>query len=127
MEIESILGMNRETGRAITGYDHARQSIIDILTTARGERVLNRDYGSDLPDAVDKPIDGALLQFIYAATATAIAEFYPLILIERVAVENGGERASVNVIVTGAEALANGSTRPVGLNFNLPLTTEILN
>lgn len=127
MQIESIIGMDRETGRALTGYGHVRQSVIDILTTLRGERVLNRDYGSDLPDAIDKPIDGELLQFIYAATATAIAEFYPMISIDRIAVENGETRESVNVIVTGAEGQANGSARDVTLNFTLPMTTQIFN
>lgn len=39
-------GMNSETGKTISGIEHLKQSIVDILTTPVGTRVMRRDYGS---------------------------------------------------------------------------------
>ena len=65
-------GMDRNTGRAIDGNDHLRQSIADILSTPIGTRVMPaRDYGSMLPDLVDQPLNSATRLLIYAATLIA--------------------------------------------------------
>ena len=48
-------GINAHTGQALSGIDHLRQSIRDILTTRIGTRVMRRDYGSRLPTLVDTP------------------------------------------------------------------------
>lgn len=37
------IGMNRETGRAITDVEHVGQSCRDILRTPVGSRVMRRD------------------------------------------------------------------------------------
>lgn len=67
--------MDRHTGRAITRRDHIAQSIADILTTPVGARVLNRDYGSRLPDLVDSPANPVGRLRLLAATADAIARW----------------------------------------------------
>ncbi|MBB2777202.1 UNVERIFIED_ORG: phage baseplate assembly protein W, partial [Comamonas terrigena] len=41
--------MDRTTGRRISGIDHVRQSVADILTTPLGSRLERRNYGSLLP------------------------------------------------------------------------------
>lgn len=48
-----MLGINAQTGQPLSGIDHLRQSIRDILTTRSGMRVMRRDYGSRLPALVD--------------------------------------------------------------------------
>ncbi len=40
------IGMNRDTGKAITETDHLRQSVRDILLTPQGSRLARREYGS---------------------------------------------------------------------------------
>ena len=65
------------TGRPLGGLDHLRQSIRDILTTRRGTRVMCRDYGSRLPELVDRPMNPALRMDIYSATAEALARWEP--------------------------------------------------
>lgn len=71
-------GMNRHTGGRLDGDDHLRQSIFDILFTPIGTRVMPaRDYGSMLPDLVDQPLNGAIRQLMYAATAHALARWEP--------------------------------------------------
>lgn len=48
-------GVNSWTGKRLSGTDHLRQSISDILSTPVGSRVLVRDYGSNLFSLVDNP------------------------------------------------------------------------
>ena len=56
-----MIGMSRETGTALDGNAHLAQSIGDILSTPLGARVMRRDYGSDLPDLIDRPLNGETL------------------------------------------------------------------
>ncbi|MBD3768115.1 MAG: GPW/gp25 family protein [Gammaproteobacteria bacterium] len=51
-----MLGINAQTGKPLSGIDHLRQSISDILTTRVGTRVMRRDYGSQLPELADNPM-----------------------------------------------------------------------
>ncbi|WP_246534519.1 GPW/gp25 family protein [Aliiroseovarius lamellibrachiae] len=78
--------MNRHTGRKIEGGAHLAQSIHDILTTPKGTRVMQRDYGSDLPDIIDQPLNGETLIDAYQATAEALDEWEPRIALARVQV-----------------------------------------
>lgn len=48
-------GMDRNSGRALDGWPHVLQSLMDIWTTPRKSRVLQRDYGSGIPDLIDRP------------------------------------------------------------------------
>ena len=77
-------GMSAKTGRAIEGVEHIRQSCQDILTTPIGTRVMNREYGSLLPDLIDQPLNGATLLRAYAATVMALAQWEPRIHIQRI-------------------------------------------
>lgn len=65
-------GTNANDGTRLSGIEHLRQSLRDILTTPIGTRVMRRDYGSKLPRLVDAPMNRATLMDIYAATAEAI-------------------------------------------------------
>lgn len=47
------LGMNRDTGKAITDIEHIRQSVRDILITPEGSRIARRGYGSMLSEMID--------------------------------------------------------------------------
>lgn len=70
-------GTNAYDGKTLDGQSHLRQSIRDILTTAIGERVMRRDYGSELPLLVDAPINRSTLAALYAATANALRQWEP--------------------------------------------------
>ena len=61
-----------------------RQSIIDILTTPIGTRVMRPEYGSRLFDLVDAPMNRATIVEIYAATAEALDRWEPRLKLERV-------------------------------------------
>lgn len=79
-----MIGMNAQTGRAISGLAHIYQSIGQILTTALASRVERREFGSELPDLIDAPYNTATRVRLYAATATALMRFEPRIKVTRV-------------------------------------------
>lgn len=81
-----MLGVSSQTGAALSGIDHLRQSIRDILTTRIGTRVMCREYGSRLPELVDRPVNNALAMDVYAATAGALARWEPRFKLSRVEV-----------------------------------------
>ncbi|UNE54399.1 GPW/gp25 family protein [Bartonella machadoae] len=70
-------GMDRSTGKPLTGIEHLRQSILDILSTRIGTRVMRRDYGSHVADIIDVPVNDAFAVRIYAAIAEALDKWEP--------------------------------------------------
>lgn len=79
-------GVDRLTGKHLSGSAHLRQSVSDILSTPVGSRVLLREYGSDLPELVDHPQGDLTRVRIIAATATALARWEPRLTVTRVTV-----------------------------------------
>ncbi|WP_186143517.1 GPW/gp25 family protein [Burkholderia gladioli] len=77
-------GMNAATGRAIGGTDHLAQSIARILSTPLGTCIQRRTFGSELPELVDAPNNGATRIRLYAATVTALMRWEPRLTVTRV-------------------------------------------
>lgn len=109
-----MAGMNVTTGQRLEGIDHIRQSVADIITTPIGSRVMRRDYGSLVPDLLDRPMNDALLMQIYAATVIAVSRWEPRIQIT-------GTRRTVSTQQPGAIMIelqgktADGQTLNVGV------------
>lgn len=85
-------GINRQSGERLSGIEHLRQSIADILSTRIGTRVLNREYGSRLPSLIDAPVNSETILEIYAATAEALERWEPRFKLTSVSIascENG--------------------------------------
>lgn len=80
-------GMDRHTGKSLSGAEHLQQSIRDILTTPLGSRVMRRDYGSRLLELVDRPINSQTLVDYYAATAQALWQWEPRFHLTRVQID----------------------------------------
>lgn len=95
-----MIGINKNTGKALAGIDHLRQSITDILTTPIGSRVMRRDYGSRLFQLVDAPMNRSTLLDIYAATIEAITKWEPRIQVQTVVASNAAP-GSVTLDVAG--------------------------
>lgn len=97
-------GMNRDTGQPLSGIDHIRQSVTDILTTPPGSRVMLETYGSDLPDLVDNPSDMVTQIRIVMATAVALARWEPRIRVNSVNVaETRPGRIALTIDATDVE------------------------
>jgi phage baseplate assembly protein W len=72
-----MAGMDRNTGKPLSGWAHVEQSIADLFTTPKASRAMRRLYGSDLPRKVDSPMSPANLVDFFAAAAGAIDLFEP--------------------------------------------------
>lgn len=91
MPVANIVAMNgidALTGRRLSGIDHLRQSIRDILTTPIGSRVMLREYGSRLPRLVDAPTGRVLVMEIIAATAEALQRWEPRLRLTDVSLDS---------------------------------------
>lgn len=103
-----ILGMSRLDGSTLSGLDQIRQSIADILTTPVGTRVMRRDYGSRLPDLIDRPQTPDLIVDLYAAIAEALRRWEPRVRVRRIAASFAASgRAVVSLLI---DVLADGKT-----------------
>ena len=80
----ALTGMRRDTGQPVSGIDHLRQSITDILTTRLGTRVMRREYGSLLPELVDHPFNDITRLRVCAATVMALMRWEARISLSRV-------------------------------------------
>ncbi|WP_019222066.1 GPW/gp25 family protein [Bartonella senegalensis] len=77
-------GMDRMTGKPLSGIDHLRQLILDILTTRIGTRVMRRDYGSRVAELIDAPANNALTIALYAAVAEALDKWEPRFKLKKI-------------------------------------------
>ncbi|CAI1716981.1 MULTISPECIES: GPW/gp25 family protein [Serratia] len=92
-------GMSRVTGKPLSGLDHIRQSVQDILSTPVGTRVMRPGYGSNLIYLVDHPADRTTTIRVVMAAAGALARWEPRIAInsiEVLQVGNGVIRLSIH-------------------------------
>jgi phage baseplate assembly protein W len=80
-------GMDAKTGRELSGLDHLKQSIRDILTTPIGSRVMLREYGSRLFELIDSPINQKTITDIYSAVIESLQKWEPRIDVIRIIVE----------------------------------------
>ncbi|MFP6562379.1 GPW/gp25 family protein [Paraburkholderia sp. B3] len=103
-------GLNVTTGRAISGLDHLYQSIGQILSTPLASRVKRRTFGSDIPDLIDAPNNGATRTRVYAAIATALMRWEPRLTLTRVQLATDTDDAGQGVQVVDIE----GATTETG-------------
>lgn len=96
-----MLGLDARTGALISGDEHLRQSITDILSTPIGSRVMRRDYGSALLELVDQPIHPTTVLRLYAAIATALARWEPRLRLRQVKVAQGDRPGAITIDLEG--------------------------
>ena len=94
-------GMNRQTGKIISGYEHLTQSIRDILLTPLQTRVMRRDYGCRIFDYIDGPVNEAMLTDIYMAVAQALDKWEPRFQLRKVVAETGAQQGSIILNLSG--------------------------
>jgi uncharacterized protein len=97
------IGMNRQTGEAITDIDHIRQSMRDILITPEGSRIARREYGSLLSVLIDQPQNEVTRLQVMAATYTALSRWEPRVRLDSVSITSAFDGSMV-VELTGQRA-----------------------
>jgi phage baseplate assembly protein W len=98
------IGMDRVTGKMLTGWDHVVQSMLLIFSTKFHERVLRRWVGSFVPHLIGNNATEPTITRFYWAIATGIDLWEPNYRIQRVRV---GTRADGSLL-SSAEELRTG-------------------
>lgn len=88
LTLDGFIGLSAGSGAAVSGDAHLRQSIRDILTTPIGSRVMQRTYGSRIPELLDAPMSRGFVADLVAAAAEAITEWEPRVQLKRVQVKS---------------------------------------
>ena len=94
-------GMSRQTGKAMGGLGHIRQSIADILTTRKGERIMLPEYGSDVPDVIDAPMNSSAAVDAFMAVAEALDRWEPRFRLERIRMTEAASAGRAGFELTG--------------------------
>lgn len=81
-----MIGMDRVTGKPLTGLDHLWQSIEDILTTPLGSRRMQPEYGASLRRFVDMPVTEGWKGAVQAEAARALGRWEPRVELSSVQV-----------------------------------------
>ena len=114
-----MIGMDARTGKPLEGADHLVQSIADILGTPLGSRVARRDYGSDLPELLDQPMNDLGRVRLFAATALALLRQERRFRLKRVTLDRGGAPAAFVVGIEGDRTDVAG--RAASLSLAIPI------
>jgi phage baseplate assembly protein W len=67
-----MAGINRETGQLLDGWPHVVQSIMLIITTGYGERMLRRWFGSAIPHLLGENLTTPTVVRFFAALIAAL-------------------------------------------------------
>ena len=112
--------MNAQTGRAISGIEHLRQSVRDILLTPVGSRAMRRDYGSRVLEL----LDSGDLPGIRASAAEALARWEPRLAVSRVAATRAAP-GSIRIDIEGLASLPGEAPGETRLELDLAATTGV--
>lgn len=94
-------GMDAQTGKALTGLDHVRQSVRTILSTPVGSRVARREFGSRVPALLGGPLDGQRIADIQAAAIEALERFEKRLRVTSARAESVSAEGAVRILVRG--------------------------
>jgi phage baseplate assembly protein W len=67
-----MAGIDRDTGQLLDGWPHVIQSIMLIITTAYGERMLRRWFGSAIPHLLGENLTTPTVVRFFAALIAAL-------------------------------------------------------
>ena len=95
------VGMDRRTGKPLSGWDHVLQSIEDILTTRVMQRIMRRDYGSRVPKLIDAPMTDRIVLAFYVAAAEAIRRWEPRYRLRHCRIARAGAGGRITIELSG--------------------------
>jgi phage baseplate assembly protein W len=94
-------GFNRDAGSLLSGFEHVQQSIGVILSTPIGSRVMRREFGSELFDLIDRPMNDQVILAIYSAAVMAIARWEPRYAVTGCNITSMAADGSLSIEFTG--------------------------
>lgn len=108
-------GMDENTGKLIGGEEHLMQSIRRIIMTPIGTHPYQRDFGSLVPELVDKPMTEETALQINTAIIEALYKWEPRIQTVEVRLDTetsqvGELNFNLKVVYQGQEVTLEGIT-----------------
>jgi hypothetical protein len=98
------IGMNLQSGTVLSGIDHIKQSIADILTTPIGSRVMLPEYGSRLFDLTDQPLSVGFILQLKVAVIEAIDRWEPRVKVLKVDIDSASPiNFALSLFVIGSD------------------------
>jgi len=85
-------GIDRHTGRLLTGWDHVVQSIEVIISTPVGQRIMREWFGSPVPRMLGQNLTPATFTRFVHAIVVAVELFEPRFRVRRAAVTGSAEQ-----------------------------------
>ncbi len=113
-----MTGMDRSSGTAISGIEHLKQSVHDILTTPLGSRLMCRDYGSLIPSLIDQPDNASTRVRLYAAVASALMRWEPRLKLKTVGLASGQRPGQRVIDIEGVYYDSDSGAVSVSLQVN---------
>ena len=96
-----MVGMDRNTGKALSGLQHLSQSIHLILNTPLKSRVMLPEFGSEVVDLIDAPMNAANQLRLYTATIAAVNRWEPRIRVTAVTLKSVDANGVIHITITG--------------------------
>lgn len=92
-------GIDRETGRLLSDWDHVVQSLGVIFTTRIGDRVMRRVFGSAVPGLLGRNLTPSTILRFYTAIIIAVDLWEPRFRVREITYP--GETNSVGTLQQG--------------------------
>lgn len=115
-----MYGTDNTTGQYLSGLDHLRQCVADIITTPLNSRVMTREYGCGLFDLVDHPVTGEFNVRVVESVHLALTRWEPRLQVGKVTV-TGSPDGVLDITLTGRIA-----STDIPFRQNLELTRDQL-
>lgn len=101
-----------KTVEVVSNEEDIQQSLMILLTTQLGERVMNHDYGAGLETMIFEPLTTTLKTYMTEMIKNAILRYEPRVDLEKVDMDDTGELAgtvliTVHFIVRATNSRAN--------------------
>lgn len=96
-----MVGVNRYDGKELAGWRHLQQSLVDLMTTRIGTRVMRRDYGSDIPDLIDRPQGIDMVLEVTMALGDALEKWEPRFRLSRVSIMDAKPDGVMEIFIRG--------------------------
>jgi hypothetical protein len=95
-----MAGVDRLTGKPLSGWAHVVQSLGVLFTTPKLSRIMRRHIGTNMPRLVDAPISPVTLIDFYAAVAEAL-RYEPRFRVSRMGVEGATTDGRLTLAIEG--------------------------
>ena len=87
-----MAGIDRRTGKVISNYDHALQSVEVILSTRLGSRVMRRQFGGGVAEILGRAVTPPLFSPFQQLVGTAIDIWEPRFKVRRITPQGSVEQ-----------------------------------